>query len=69
MTNHYVPYYKSQLCAIPADSITFQALLRLLQAFTALSGALLYRVLVHLVGVPWKLPVTSGRFREVPHPS
>ena len=25
--------------------------------------------LVHLVGVPWKLPVTSGRFREVPHPS
>ena len=44
MTNHYVPYYKSQLCAIPADSITFQALLRLLQAFTALSSALLYRV-------------------------
>ena len=44
MTNHYVPYYKSQLCAIPADSTTFQALPWLLWAFTALSGALLYWV-------------------------
>lgn len=44
MTNHYVLYYKSQLYAILADSISFQALPRLLQISMALSSALLYRV-------------------------